>query len=245
MESFLSKKGNWYIFTPWQKGHRVTAAFCDNALDFIAVKRNDTSVFTRYRNEFRAHNIAPEAIRWANQIHSAKIRAITPDEETRYNAPVGDYDGLISDLCGIGLAVFTADCAPVFFFEKKKNIVAVAHAGWRGVANGIIENMINNMCTQYDSRPEAIDIFIAPSIKKCCYEVGEEMKRVFPEAITQEGGGIYLDLPKEITRRLEAMSVPQGNITASNTCTCCDTSFFSYRRQGEHCGRMIAFIAKN
>lgn len=120
------------------------------------------------------------------------------------------------------VAIKTADCLPVII-EGEKGFVFL-HAGWRGLANGILE------------RPEIammkpMNAFIGPSIHACCFEVSYDFKTNFPQSdfFSNRDNKIYFDLQKEATARLKKR-YPEINVSDSEKCTCCDTSFHSHRR---------------
>jgi purine-nucleoside/S-methyl-5'-thioadenosine phosphorylase / adenosine deaminase len=88
-------------------------------------------------------------------------------------------DGLITDVPGILLAVKTADCMPVIIVDKKKKAVGIFHAGWRGTLNRIVEKGVGEMRRWFNSKAENLQAALGPSIRDCCYKVGEEVRDQF------------------------------------------------------------------
>ncbi len=100
-----------------------------------------------------------------------------PDPNPRLLNPSGD--ALITDSPGILLSVRTADCLPVLLIDAKRQVVAAVHAGWRGALSSIIEKAVGEMRRVFQSKPADLTAAIGPSIRSCCYEVGEEVVEAF------------------------------------------------------------------
>jgi hypothetical protein len=127
-----------------------------------------------------------------HQVHSANIyevrRAATGELEYRLGGermpeqpglaqPTGD--ALLTDRAGILLSVRTADCLPVLLVDPKRRAVAAIHAGWRGALARIVEKAVGEMRRTYGSEPQSLLAVLGPSIRACCYEVGQEVKEAF------------------------------------------------------------------
>ena len=91
-------------------------------------------------------------------------------------------DGLITDRAGLLLGIRVADCVPVFLVDRKKRAVAAVHAGWRGALSRVVEKAAGEMWRMFNSRPESLLAAVGPSIRKCCYEVGQEVVDAFSGA---------------------------------------------------------------
>ena len=91
-------------------------------------------------------------------------------------------DGLVTDIPGVSLVVFGADCLPVLFYDPVRRVVAAAHAGWRGTAAGIVERAVEKMAF-YGSRPEDILAAIGPGISRCCFETHEDVPNAMTSAL--------------------------------------------------------------
>ena len=157
----------------------------------------------------------------AQQVHGNKIAVVNE----KCNGEVLGVDGLFTNVSSIALCIFTADCMPIILGSKDKKAVGVIHAGWRGLADGILENGINKFCLEYNTEPKNIFVSIGPCIGKCCFEVGAEVARSFN--LKEEK--INIDLTAIACKKLADLGVKQVN--QSRSCTKHDTSlFFSYRR---------------
>lgn len=143
--------------------------------------------------------------------------------------------------------VRTADCVPALLAERDGRAAAAVHAGWRGVVAGVVGNAIREL-TGAGVDPARLVVALGPAIGPCCYEVGEEVARAVEDAsgireVTTGAGRPRLDLRLAVRRQLEDRGVPPETITTAPWCTRCrDDLFFSYRRDGEEAGRMLAVV---
>jgi YfiH family protein len=182
--------------------------------------------------------IAPSAppLAWAKQVHSAVALAARP-------GMCGEGDALITEQAGLALAVATADCVPILLAGPAG--LAAIHAGWRGLAGGVVPATLEKL-----KGPLAgWTAWIGPAIGACCYEVGEDVaERVVAAAgsevaVQGPAGRPHLDLPGAARRQLAAAGV--GEVIVLPRCTRCDAAtLWSYRREGRRTGRNLAFIWK-
>jgi polyphenol oxidase len=173
------------------------------------------------------------------QMHSDLCVRVT-DGEGR----VGEGDALLSDAPGLRLAVRTADCIPILLADTRFRAVAAVHAGWRGTARSISAKAVAAMQEQFGSRAEDILAAVGPGIGPCCYEVGKEVAVQFREAFPERDDldrTVYLDLAEANRRQLLKAGIRPDRISIARSCTCCSSGdFYSWRREGEKAGRMIA-----
>ncbi len=159
------------------------------------------------------------------------------------NISIPNCDALITNNKNHLLTITAADCLPIYFYDKNKNVVAIAHAGWRGVASKIVEKVINQFTNHYYSNIDDIEVFIGPHIKDCHFEVRDDVASQFQESdlITKEDK-IYINLSQIIKNQLTDLGV--NNIETSEECTyCLPNKYFSYRRDNpEELETMIAYI---
>ena len=177
------------------------------------------------------------------QTHSANIQIVKPLVK---NYP--DTDGLI--LIDNSQAIFLnfADCVPLIFYDKKQNIGAISHAGWRGTAQKIGELTVKKLIQKFNSNINDICAVIGPAICENCYEVGEEVYSVFNPTKTKQEPTLYdrkvrkLNL-KEINRK-QLAQIGIKKIDICPYCTCCDNEyFFSYRKEHGTTLRHSAILA--
>jgi polyphenol oxidase len=197
-----------------------------------------------------ALHLEPDNIVTVYQVHSAKV--VTVNEPwARDKAP--EADALITDKRGIGLAVLTADCAPILFASKNNKVVAAAHAGWKGALTGIAEEAVRNF-SHFGVAPADVVAAIGPCIGPQSYEVKEDFRQPFLEQDSGNGqfftpgkpGHLVFDLPGYIAARLRQIGV--GTVFDMRQDTLANEgAFFSYRRttlRGEKdYGRQISVIA--
>ena len=138
----------------------------------------------------------------------------------------------------------TADCLPVFVSSKDGTMVGIAHAGWRGLVSGIIENLVSS----FNSDGDDLVVHLGPAISKNFFEVGEEVKSLylsknadFQRSFSIKNNKNYLDLYDAARVVLEGFQIK--SISGGNRCTFEESSdFFSYRRDGIKSGRMAHLI---
>ena len=168
----------------------------------------------------------------AQQIHSATVLPAAAEGKQ------GEADGLVSGEAGLLLGIKTADCFPVLIADPRRRAVAAVHAGWRGVAGGIVLAARDAMRQAFGSAVPDLHVAIGPGIGPCCFEVG-------PEVAVQFGrkGRVHLDLAAEIAWQFKNLGVPGVQVHAAHLCTFCDPlEFHSYRRDGLAAGRMMSVI---
>ena len=165
-------------------------------------------------------------------------------------------DGLVLRVKGneslsLFLGVYTADCVPVFFYDPVVSIVGLCHAGWRGVANKIVNNMVSE-CVKMGSDPSNLRVCLGPHIRSCSYSVAEDRARLFEEMYGKNSGVVslfdakyYINLSEAIRTDLVQCGVLENHIDHdSSPCTYCDSDmFYSYRRRtNEKFSEMVSFI---
>ena len=136
-----------------------------------------------------------------------------------------------------------ADCIPIFLFDKRNHYFGLVHAGWRGVALGIVENTIKKFL-QFNSIIKDIKILLGPSIRQCCFEVGPEVGKKFENKFLTNGkkDKLQLDLQRVVINKFITGGISKKNIKDLKECTHCSEKYYSYRRDGEKTGRMIAMM---
>ena len=173
---------------------------------------------------------------WLNQVHSATV-AVEP-------SPAMEADAALTGQAGTICTVMVADCLPVLFCSDDGAQVAAAHAGWRGLAAGVLENTIAGFAAE----PAELNVWLGPAISQDAFEVGEEVRDAFLQTdiasgscfVRNENDRWQADLYGLARRRLVLAGV--RNVSGGGFCTYGDQErFFSYRRDGQ-CGRMAAFV---
>lgn len=177
------------------------------------------------------------------QPHGAKVRVVGNKNGSGF---IPGCDGLITREENLALAVLTADCLPIFLYDPENKAVGIGHAGWQGTRAGIAGELLRSMEKELGTAASHLHIGFGPSIRKCCYEVGDAFLMYFPHSLIRRGEKCYLDLAGENKRQLVECGADASRIFDSEKCTSCSgDSFFSYRREGGKVGRTISIIAMN
>jgi polyphenol oxidase len=189
----------------------------------------------------------------SDQIHSDKCKIVGSGDRGKgifKDSDIVGVDALITNNKNTAICIFTADCLPVFLFDTINEVIAVCHAGWRGIVNEILIKSINIMCTNFGSKPEHILAAIGPSIGPCCFSVGEEVitefRKVFENIdclVTKDNNKCSINLWNAGIEQLVTSGIFRSNITNSQLCTSCNSNhFYSYRRDNSKTGRMISIL---
>ncbi len=181
----------------------------------------------------------PAAPRWLRQVHGTTV--IDADDDNLAVEP--EADAAITRSADVVLAVLTADCLPVIFCSEDGREIAVAHAGWRGLAAGILESTME----RFDTDPARTLVWLGPSIGAASYEIGEEVRQAFVDhdagaavAFSATRPGHWTcDLSGLARRRLAAAGVTR--VSGGGFDTRSDKRFFSYRENPQS-GRFASMI---
>ncbi len=195
----------------------------------------------------------PEHMVASKQTHTTNIRLAT--EADLGNGITGpsaydDVDGLATDIPGIALVTFYADCVPLYFVDPVKKAIGLAHSGWRGTVAGMGACMVQFMREHFHSDPKDLIAAIGPSICVDCYEVSEEVaeqfREGFPEEVLQPGkaeGKYQLDLWKANESILLKAGILSEHLTVTDVCTCHNPEYlFSHRASHGQRGNLAAFL---
>ncbi len=174
-----------------------------------------------------------EASVWMGQVHGTDLR------EAGGPGALPACDAVHSRERGLWLTVQVADCLPLLLASPGEGSAAV-HAGWRGLAGGVIEAALARF-----RHPDALTVWLGPAIGPCCFEVGPEVAARFPETARRPGprDRPHVDLFTAARERLTAGGVPAAAISAPGPCTRCHQHLLhSHRGSGGAPGRNVAFI---
>lgn len=224
-------------------------------LSFVRGDKEE-SVRENYRRISMAMGFSSDDIVTSDQTHTANVRVIT--EEDRGNGitkprPYTDVDGMVTNVPGLVLATFYADCVPLYFVDPVHCAVGLSHSGWRGTAAGIGEVTVKMLQENYGSDPADIYAAVGPSICQDCYEVSEDVilefqksypENIWPELFYKKQNGKYqLDLWEANRQVLLRAGILPDHISMPNLCTCCNPDFlFSHRASKGKRGNLGAFL---
>jgi YfiH family protein len=206
--------------------HALFSARAEGNMSSVSGDRAGAAADARER--LRA-GLGVERLVRGHQVHGTVVRRVlTLPAEEPPGARLPDADGQATTLTGMAMMVLTADCLPVALASE--NAVAMVHAGWRGLAAGVLESGVAAL--RELGGEQRIVAVIGPGAGPCCYEVGPEVTAAFGGAHLDEG---RIDLRAIARDRLLAAGVAEvGGVPA---CTICDESFFSHRREAARAGR--------
>lgn len=181
-----------------------------------------------------------DAVCWLNQIHGVSVVEASP-------GLVPEADAHWTAARDLPLAVLTADCLPVVLMARDASCVGIAHAGWRGLAAGVLESLLAAM----PAEPASMTAWLGPAISAAAYEVGPEVKTAFEQQCGEESGDCFqaschegrwmADLSALAQLRLSRAGVSM--ITGGGRCTVGEPDhFFSHRREGPATGRMATLV---
>lgn len=230
------------------RGGGVSAAPFD-ALNVAAHVGDDVGAVKENRRLLRAGLRLPAEPLWMEQVHGVRVLDLDVDQTHRAAATAGipRADAAVTRSAGHVCVVQVADCLPVLFAARDGSAVAAAHAGWRGLAAGVLEATVATLAVE----PARLLAWVGPGIGAAHFEVGEEVRNAFlahggnaaDAFLGNPRGRWQCDLVALARARLAALG-----LTASfggDWCTYADAArFFSYRRDGR-CGRMAALIWRN
>lgn len=198
---------------------------------------------------------APEKLVTAEQVHGDQISVLTAEHAGMgamdYASAIPATDGVITNVPGIPIATFYADCVPVFILDPVRKVIGLAHAGWKGTVMKIAQKTVIRMSEIYGTKPGDCLIGIAPSIGPCCYEVDSAVYKEFDREykdiavfLTPTAPEKWrLDLWTANLHQLLEIGIRQENVDISRICTCCNKEIlFSYRGEKGLTGRMGAFL---
>jgi len=191
----------------------------------------------------------PGGLRRPNQVHGARIVAA----EACAGPSRPDADGVVSAVPGVRVAVVTADCVPILLAAPGGRAVAAVHAGWRGLAAGVVAAGVAALA-ELAPDPATAVAALGPHIGPCCYEVDDAVLDALRQQFGQSldaaltptrPGHARLDLGALARAALCAAGLPAAAVgSLRDTCTRCDGErFHSYRRDGPAAGRLVHFIA--
>jgi len=198
------------------------------------------AVEENHRRGLAALGLAPGGVVTAHQVHSAHVEVVGRD---RIGTVRPATDALVSDEPGVALLMRFADCVPVSLYDAERRVVAIAHAGWRGVVAGVVLETVDVMSRRFGCKPAQLWAGVGPAIGPCCFEVGADVARVVAAACPPEAdivcvhdSRITVDLPGAVGAQLSSAGL--RNIEQSGMCTACHLDeFFSHRAEHGKTGR--------
>lgn len=218
-------------------------------------------VMENYRRIAATIGVDPGSFVVAHQTHTVNIRAVTEGDRgcgVLRPRPYDDVDGLMTNVPGLTLVTYHADCLPVYLADPVRRAIALLHAGWKGTVDQIAGRAVMMMREQYGTDPGDLIACIGPGICRSCYEIGEDVAQQFRAVFTEaenvsiltephrkeDGMHWQLDLKEANRRILVRAGVPEEQIHLADICTRCNSErLFSHRAHGVRRGLNAAFLS--
>lgn len=227
------------------KGHCAT-------MNISTTRGDDPAAIEENKRRIAAAiGVRPEAMTFTHQTHTTNVAVVRAEEEGKRFM---ETDGLVTNVPGICLVTFFADCVPLFFVDPVKKVIGLSHSGWRGTVGKIGKVTIEKMVSEFGCDPSDIRAAIGPSICQDCYEVSEDVIEKFKENFDEslwtelfyqkENGKYQLNLWKANEAVFHEAGIAKEHIAVTNVCTHCNPDIlFSHRTTGDKRGNVSAFLA--
>ena len=215
---------------------------------------DDERIRENYRLLGEATGIDTSHMAFTRQVHKADVRIATMADVHELFTPVPyEADGIVTDIPGLALICFTADCVPVLLHDPENKVIGAVHCGWRSSVADILGNALRAMGS-LGAKPENVHAAIGPAISFCCFQVGAEVIEAAREYLGGDIEGLYradpnaegkflLDLKACNARRLAQLGLREENIAVSDECTkCSHDKYWSHRHTGGQRGSQGALI---
>lgn len=217
---------------------------------------NPKHVRENYRRMARALQVDDRKMVLSWQTHTTNVRPVTEKDAGKGIERERDYqdvDGLVTNVPGITLVTFFADCVPLYILDPVHKAIGLSHSGWRGTVNRMGRETLQVMEREYGTKPQDVIAAIGPSICQDCFEVGEEVTEAFGKAFKnedlpslyyrKENGKFQLDLWRANEIIFQEAGVRRENIHTTDICTHCNPQLlFSHRTAGTERGNLAAFL---
>lgn len=225
----------------------------------LSFSRGDDAEAVRenYRRMANALDVSYDSFVFSQQTHTTNVRTVTADDRGKgilHPLDYQDVDGLITNVPGLCLSTFYADCVPLYFVDPVHRSIGLSHSGWRGTVGRMGQVTLQRMTEEFGTDPSDVIAAIGPSICQDCYEVSEDVIEQFQSTFSQEhwdelyykkeNGKYQLNLWKANEIVMLEAGVKKENIAVTNICTCCNSDIlFSHRASQGKRGNLAAFLS--
>jgi hypothetical protein len=214
------------------------------------------NVRENFRRIAKAIGFEPESLVLTDQTHTTNVRRVTEaDRGKGYSIPrdYQDIDGLITNVPGLVLATFYADCVPLYFVDPVHAAIGLSHSGWKGTVKRMGQVTLKRMAEEFGTDPADVQAAVGPSICQDCYEVSEDVAMEFQQEFEnsadeqllyrKENGKYQLNLWKANELVLLEAGIRPEHLAITNVCTCCNPELlFSHRASQGKRGNLGAFL---
>lgn len=267
-EPFISQTNQYFFIQPWCiQDQQLIAGFTtreggESKLPYssfnLGLHVHDEEISVIKNREKLASQLHFPTSNWVctEQIHDNHIKKVSKLDAGKgvhhYTDSIKGTDGIYTSDHNILLTSAYADCVPLYFYAPTKQLIGLAHAGWKGTVKDIAGKMVQLWTEQEKVAPEDIYVTLGPAIEKCCYVVDDRVIDQVKNIISENQFFPYEEICKGQYRLhlkqlnhylLRQAGVPENNILISSYCTSCKNDlFFSHRKDGGKTGRMLSFI---
>lgn len=216
---------------------------------------DEAAVRENYRRIAEAMDVEVGRFVFTDQTHTTNVRVVTKEDAGKgiiRERGYTDVDGLITNVPGLVLSTFFADCVPLYFVDPVNKAIGMSHSGWRGTVERMGKVTLEAMKEAYGTRPEDVFCAIGPSICQDCYEVSADVAAEFAKEFAgHESDIMYPTIPEkyqlDLWRANEIVLLEAGvlpeHIAVTNVCTCCNPKeLFSHRASHGKRGNLGAFM---
>lgn len=235
----------------------VSEGVCSSMNLSFARGDKEEAVRENFRRIAAALDVKVENMVFSKQTHTTNVRVVTEEDRGKGTVKPLDYDqvdGLVTNIPGLCLATFYADCVPLFFVDPVQKAIGLSHSGWRGTVGKIGKITVETMRKEYGTDPADVLAAVGPSICQKCYEVSEDVIEQFRINYEQkyweelfykkENGKFHLNLWKANEIVFGEAGIKAEHIAVTNVCTCCNPDvLFSHRASHGKRGNLGAFMA--
>lgn len=229
----------------------VSEGYC-STMNISTTRGDDPkAIEENQRRLARALGVRVEDFTYTHQTHTTNVAVVREEDRGKRFM---ETDGMVTNVPGICLVTFYADCVPLYFVDPVHRAIGLSHSGWRGTVGRMGQVTLEKMKEVYGTRPEEVYAAIGPSICQDCYEVSgdviEEFRENFSESVwpqlfyEKENGKYQLNLWRANQLVLTEAGVAEQKIAVTNLCTHCNPEIlFSHRSTGVKRGNLSALLA--
>ncbi len=214
---------------------------------------DEENVRENYRRVLEALELPEQELCFTKQVHGNTVRIVSDADRRELFTPIEyEADGLVTNVRGLPLICFTADCVPVLLCDPEAGVVGAIHCGWRSTVADILGQAMKKMI-ELGAIPSCVCAAIGPAIDMCCYETGPEVPEAIEKLLGSDAEGCFfpladtgkfmVDLKESNRKRLIQLGVEPENISVSDECTSCNSDrYWSFRQAGSERGSQAAII---
>jgi YfiH family protein len=238
---FFSVHGRRYAqFEDLRRQAGLTHAFSTKPFDVSLSAGERTAECSARRSQMAIDlGFDPGKVCCCGQVHEPRVAVVTED----WSGWLRDFDAVVTDVAGVALMTFSADCALVLAYDPVRQAVGIAHASWRCTVAAISRRLVETMRAEFGCDPARLHAGVGPSAGPTQYEVKDDVYEAAAQLPDRErlfhtrNDHIYFDLWEANRAQLERAGVPHASIEVAGICTMARNDlFYSYRREGPACG---------